>query len=420
MNQVVAKPLQAGDIDESGNKYFPVHQKQWEAINCDKPIVAVVAGTGGGKSYCAVLWLAQQIRKHPKGEFIVVSPSFSFMNRTILKELKKCFRDTDVNGIWQENKKRYLCDCGASIWFFSADNPESIEGIHAHGAVIDEAGQMSYDVFDATNRRVSQKDGQIFISTTPYKFNWLYDKIYMEWKNGNDEIECFSFPSTLNPTYSKKKYEANKKSMAPWRFKMMHLGEFTRPDGLVYPEMNMCICEVSELPPIASGIHGGLDFGFNHATVALAGYLAPNKQNESTLWIVYEKYKTGQSLSEFCTGYSGSRKLGEPLLKKPMWWCDNARPDSIKQLRRELGFNARKAKKGPGSLQAGIDLVTGLIRSGRLKLLRDATPNLLKEADLYTYKPAKKEGEFLDQPLPINDDACDALRYLCLSLQKRF
>lgn len=387
--------------DEDGNpaKHFPCHDGQRQVLESEARITAAIAGTGGGKTAVIPLWLMKQIGRKPDAEIICVSPNFKMLRRTLLKELQSSFEGTSFQGVYNETKWEYRTPTGARIYLYSADEPNSIQGVHADAAVIDECGMpiVKPAVFNVVRQRTNRKGAPILLTSTPYQFNWLYYDVYQPYLDGNKDYNVVSFSSLSNPTYSKEEFERERKRLAPWKFEMLYEGKFTRPDGLVYEGLPNCLIEPKDIPRGDHTWIAGLDFGFNDPMAALAGFV-----DDNCLYVVYEKYQSGKTVREFAL---------DGLPTKPLWWCDSARPDSIKELRK-LGFKARRTKKFAGSVKDNIDYVNGLIRTGRLKVVQAYCPNLVDEADVYTYLPSDKEGEYTDKPIDARNHACDALAYL--------
>ena len=186
---------------------------------------------------------------------------------------------------------------------------------------------------------------------------------------------------------------------------MLYDGQFCRAAGLVYPDLWDCITDIKEIP--VGRIVGGLDFGFNDPFAALAGVL----DADDCLWLFYERYIREKTLEEHAPH----------LPKSAAWYCDSARPDSIRSLKK-LGFQARPCKKGTGSIEEGINLVHQRIRRGGLKIVRlnekVLCPQLLAEAETYHY-PTKDEESTGDKPVGEGDHALDALRYLVSMIDRR-
>ena len=71
---------------------------------------------------------------------------------------------------------------------------------------------------------------------------------------------------------------------------------------------------------------------------------------------------------------------------------------------------------GPNAIRAGIAAVHGRLESGRLRVVRDACPNLLLEAGRYRYDP--DGGDTEESPLDRDNHALAALRYLIGGLDR--
>ena len=56
-----------------------------------------------------------------------------------------------------------------------------------------------------------------------------------------------------------------------------------------------------------------------------------------------------------------------------------------------------------------------MIKTRRIKVRKDATPNLIRELGLYVWDDkASLRGD--EKPLKVNDHAMDAMRYLCRTI----
>ena len=92
--------------------------------------------------------------------------------------------------------------------------------------------------------------------------------------------------------------------------------------------------------------------------------------------------------------------------KKDMIRADNARPELISHLKRE-GFSIRAADKWKGSVEDGITY----LRSFDEIVIHEDCINTIKEAELWSYKTDKINGEPLSELVDANNHAFDALRY---------
>jgi hypothetical protein len=71
---------------------------------------------------------------------------------------------------------------------------------------------------------------------------------------------------------------------------------------------------------------------------------------------------------------------------------------------------------GPNAIRAGIAAVHGRLESGRLKVVREACPNLVHEAARYRYDPDTDPHD--ENPLDRDNHALAALRYLVAGLDR--
>jgi phage terminase large subunit len=150
------------------------------------------------------------------------------------------------------------------------------------------------------------------------------------------------------------------------------------------------------LPKAFDRIVAGLDFGYGHPTA-----LTVIGQAGGNYYIVDEVYK--RALTSFDIVEAVKKKSEQWKIKQI--YCDWARPEIIKDLQ-----NAKlPATEAIKTVFDGILYVQGLVNSGRLYVANDCAYTL-REFDSYVWARGDK-----DQPLKINDDALDAVRYCLFS-----
>lgn len=207
---------------------------------------------------------------------------------------------------------------------------------------------------------------------------------------------------------SNPEYIANLKALPPVERARLLDGDWSvRREGLVYAGFDGCIMD--GMAPDRSGpTVGGIDFGFHNPFAAIYGHL----DHDDVLWITGMRYKSG------CTIPTHQ----EALPKNVRWWCDPSGAEPIRQLR-DFGHEVRPCVHMPTRLSsgetrkpllAGIDMVSERIRTGRLKIIREACLPLVRELGMYHYDEEKQSEE----PVKEDDHACDALRYLVVGLDR--
>jgi Terminase large subunit, T4likevirus-type, N-terminal len=138
---------------------------------------------------------------------------------------------------------------------------------------------------------------------------------------------------------------------------------------------------------------GGIDFGYRNPFAAIWGVL----DRDDVLWLTGEHYCCNQPLS-----YHAAR-----IPRDVTWYADPSGAGEISELNC-AGFVVRR---GNNAIRPGIIAVSARIADGRLRILKDACPNLLREATLYRYD-SEREARRAETPLGEHDHALDALRYL--------
>src|SRR5262249_39897561 len=88
--------------------------------------------------------------------------------------------------------------------------------------------------------------------------------------------------------------------------------------------------------------------------------------------------------------------------------------------REAMRARGRVGPRGEHDIRRGIAAVTARLRTGRLKVRRDACPNLLTEARLYRYPTDAERALRGENPVDEHNHALGALRYLISRLDAHF
>ena len=381
-----------------------LHKGQTKVWNSKAKYVAMIAGVGSGKSWMGPIWLYREIQNDPKGAYLVVSPTYQMFQRIVLPKTREFF-DKMVHGEYKASERAYYLPTGGVIYFGSADNPFTLEGVHVRAAWLDEAGQMRREVWEVIMRRIGFYNGRVLITTTPYNLGWLKTEVYDKWKAGDKDYDVIQFASIMNPYYPKEEFERAKLTLPEWKFKMFYMGEFARPEGLVYEDFNPGhhIVEPFDIPSDWRRIIG-VDLGYNNPTAAV--WLAEN--NDGVLYAYREYYERNKLPEE-----SGRDILrlseGEKIERV---YCDPSNPAAIEQYRR-IGLPVAPADN---SVKNGIEQVISHLKSDKLFIFRGLN-NLLDEIENYRWKT--HGTAVFDEPVKEYDHAVDALRYAITTYKKQ-
>lgn len=187
-----------------------------------------------------------------------------------------------------------------------------------------------------------------------------------------------------------------RKIVDPEGYQIYGLGEWGEIGGLILH--NWEVREVSQNLNDYDDIAIGQDFGFNHANaILLLGW------KDDNIYIIDEIYLHEKDTSEVI---QEAIKHAIPTNKR--MWCDSAEPDRIKEWIKAGYRLAKGVDKGGsrGSVKAQIDWL-----KQRYIYVNPHCVNTIKELQQWKWKKDERTGEFLDDPVPIMDDAMAALRY---------
>lgn len=371
-------------------KEITLHYYQTKALRSMARFIALIAGTGGGKTFFGPIWLYKEVSEYPTDQYFVIAPTYKMLMRATVPMLIELFRGTDAEGEFNQSKGLYLLPQGGLIWFGSADRPETLEAGQYRAAWLDEAGQMKYMVWVVIQARLGLKQGRALITTTPYAMNWLYKEFYKRWVDDDPNYDVIQYRSIDSPYYPKEEYERAKTALSEQLFDMRYKGQFRKMEGLVYPDFSQDHIIGDFDVPTKWTKQGAVDFGFNNPFVILKGAL----DRDDVLYIYSESYKSKTLLSEHAERMRDIDYVGDPSGKR-----------EIEELRNmEISINAADSE-----VALGIQKVNERIKTNRLKVFKSCK-NLIDEFETYHYIEEK------DKPEKKDDHCMDALRYLIMEL----
>lgn len=365
------------EVTPEGKLRLHFHRGQWQAWQSTRRIVAVIAGTQGGKTSFGPPWLQRAIQQAGPGDYMVVTPTFPLLELKALPEFRRYFEDILALGSYRASPARVFSfsesgqlrtfggsgyEYRTNVFFGYAAEPESLESATAKAAWLDEAGQKRFKVesWEAIMRRLSIYRGRVLLTTTPYNLGWLKQRIWDRWKAGDSDIEVARFESIANPLFSREEWEDAKKRLPAWKFDMFYRAIFTRPAGLIYDVFDEARHKVPRFPvPDHWPRYLGLDFG----GVNTAGLFYAGEPGTNRLYL-YREYKAGGRTA---------REHVEHLLKGepgvPFAVGGSKSEGQWRQEFRAAGLPVR----GPAvaDVEVGIDRVYGRHKAGEILVFED-------------------------------------------------
>lgn len=374
----------------------------------------MVGGAGSGKSFFAsqkivVRCLMSKIR------FIVLRKVARTNRQSTFKRIQNQINMWGLSSLVRVNKTDMTMSFsnGSEIIFLGVDDPEKLKSLEQVDSIwIEEATEMSEHDFEQIDLRMRGKSNtyrQILLTFNPISsFHWLKKKFFMEViKDGQVEYQC----SDPNGHIYKSTYKNNSfiddiyaqkiermRITSPELYKIYGEGLWGVLKGLIYSPPILA----DKFPTHFDKQLYGLDFGFNHPTCLL--HFGTKDFNPTTKkGYIYVTEKIYQS--DLTTPDLAALMKELNVSKTHAIYADPAEPDRINELRKH-GFNVQRAKKGQGSVNAGIDFVKACTI-----VSKESNTNYNNERSTYCWEYDDISGEYLDTPVGLNDHAMDAERY---------
>ena len=246
---------------------------------------------------------------------------------------------------------------------------------------------------------------QIRMTFNPVNQNHWIKKLFFDIPDPNVFTHSSTFEQNRFIDDAYRQRMERRRLLDPEGYRIYGLGEWGEIGGLILHnwEVKDVSLNLSDYDDVAIG----QDFGFNHANaVLLLGW------KDSNIYILQELYGFEKDSSEWI---DEALRVGLPTNKR--MWCDSAEPDRIKMWQKGGYYLAKGVDKGgsAGSVKAQIDWLKGGTLKGRKIdrriFIHPSCVNTIKEIQQWKWKKDERSGEYLDEPVPVCDDAMAALRY---------
>ena len=418
------------EIDGDGVRLTP-HLGQLRAWDSRARIIAMIAGSQGGKTSFGPWWLEREISWVGAGDYLAATSSYDLFKLKMLPALREVFEHVlGIGRYWSGSKIIEIADphtgqfaarrvddpMYARIILRSAAAKGGMEAATAKAAWLDEAGQDEFPltVWEAVQRRLTLSLGRVLLTTTLYNLGWVKQQILDQ--DGHGGIEVVQFESIENPAFPREEFERLRDTMPTWKFNMFMRGLAERPPGMIYSdfvheyrERGGHLVKPFDLPsdwPRFVGVDPGV---INTCLVWLAA--AP----DGDLFAFREQLGGRKSAEEHARAALELAAADGALVKK---WAVGAKSE-IYHREDWLKAGARNVVEPDyAAVEARIDKVIGLLRLNRLFFF-DTLTGTLDQLGTYA-RVLDSAGE----PTPeIKDKArfhfLDALGYAALALGKR-
>ena len=246
---------------------------------------------------------------------------------------------------------------------------------------------------------------QIRMTFNPVNKNHWIKKQFFDYTDADTMTHHSTFLTNKFIDDAYKRRMERRKKVDPEGYRIYGLGEWGEIGGLILH--NWDIADISQNLNDYDDIAIGQDFGFNHANAILLLGI-----KDDNIYILDEIYVHEKETAEIIP-----LAIQKAFPTNKRMWCDSAEPDRIKTWK-SAGYRlAKGVDKGgsQGSVKAQIDWLKGIVSKGKViqrKIyVHPHCINTIKELQQWKWKKDERSGEYLDEPVPIMDDAMAALRY---------
>lgn len=377
-----------------------LHPKQFDAYSFTAQFGACICGVQSGKTYLGAVWAQKKIQEYPTSNGLIAAPTVKILQHSTLEKFFGLF--PEYRKYYKEQKGEIELPSGAKIFIRSTDDPLGVEGMTINWAWLDEAGMMKRMMWLVIKARVSTTRGQVLMTTTPYNLGWLYQEVYLPWKEKTDpDLAVFTWKSVENPYFPADYYEKEKNRLGAEEFARRYEGEFTRLEGLIWELPNNAVVHDSPMLErilrFPDRVIGGLDWGYHNPTGLLVVYV-----KDATYYVMHEWKAAGKTTPEIID----RAKIYAKDDRVTLWFPDPAEPDRIEEMKR-FGLPIGDTNK---DVLVGLSHVGALLREGRL-LIHSSCRELLDEIGQYQWEENTEGKAVKERPLKVDDHLCDALRY---------
>ena len=398
---------------------FKPHGAQLEILKGLTKTNIIEAGRQMGKSILVGYICVRELLK-PNTKTWIVAPYIKQTNIIWDYVYPTCSRYPDTFKIRVDQKRIECKQTGSILECHTAENPAGLLGATLTGLVLDEAAEMSQEIWEQRlEPTLTVKNGWcIMISTPITEENWFH-QLYVKAKTGElSDSAAFHFTSYDNPYQNKEAIDRIRERIPEFRFQQQYMAIPHSDSGLVFKDVNRAIVNA---PPINSGRVGENRFilGWDPARARdysvicvvdrVTGHLVYFDRSNSVEWdtqqdrvlLIAKRYGNAKIIMD-ATG------IGDPLL-------NGLQTKAIKE-KWQIFVEPYKISTN----RAKVELIETLaVMIQEWEITYPPIPELLHELKSFRYFESEAGNIRYDHPKGEHDDAVSALA-LCAWEQRKF
>lgn len=410
----------------SAFKFLPFSQKQKKLLTwwlsdspyCTRDMVIADGSIRSGKTIAMLdSFLMWSLDRFVNQVFIVAGRSAGTLKRNVLRPM---FQILTAKGIpYSYNRSDNYIIIGSNVYYcFGAVNESSqdvLQGLTAAGALADEVALFPQSFIEQMIARCSVAGSRVWMNCNP-ESPYHYIKTDFIDKAKEKNILHLHFTLDDNLSLSAEIKERYRRMYSGVWFDRMILGLWRIAEGIIFDMFSDANLYTDKTRP--EGLAGNaqryiaIDYGTTNPMVFLDIY-----DDGHDIWVEREYYYNSRDTGAQKTDaeYMDDLKLFVGI-ERPRFVIIDPSAASFKELLRREGF---RVKEADNEVNDGIRVMAMMIQLGWLHV-HERCKNFRKELQVYAWdeKAAIERGE--EKPIKRYDHACDACRYYCKTMIKRW
>lgn len=372
----------------------------------DSKIILDQGGTRSSKSYSIAQLMILKVITERNKRVIVCRKTFAALRKTLLRDFIKVLGQHNIldKFIYNKSNATLLCkQTKSTIEFVGLEDSLKIQGLSCNYFVIEEAIEVEYPIFQQLILRMTDpssdgKKNQCYLLYNPSNVHsWIKTKIIDKRTDYDLIISTYEDNSFLTLDAIKEIELLKQTDHDAWL--CYGQGDWSSVKGAIFKNYDTYdTLDESEIDEV----YYGLDFGFVNDITAVSKVYVKKKTKELFIEQIFgERGLTNQDISEQLFSQINNRNVHIV--------ADSAEMKSIEELRRLGWKHIQGVKKGPNSINFGIQLMK------QYKIHLNSTSNdLITEFQNYKWIEGK-DGEALNLPCDDFNHYIDSIRYVVMT-----
>src|SRR5574344_360845 len=347
-------------------------------------------GSRTGKTYNIMIWLIMFALRNPRIRIAVVRATRPALEASALMDFKDIMRRL---GLFDERrmlntKLIYTFENEPFFEFFGTDDEQRVKKRKRDILFCNEANELKPDTWTQLQLRTTKFTILDYIPS-------FSDDHWLCQVNAEKDRTFFTITTYKDNPFLEERIIREIESLREKNFSLWQIygeGKQCMVEGLIFPNFKV----VTKIPTWCTKRWVGIDYGFTNDPTAIV--LVGLYRDE--LYLDEIEYSSGLLSKDIIASLNK-----RPTLKQLELIAENADPRLNKEIS-NAGFHVITAKKGKGSIEAGI-MAMQLYNIH----VTEHSYNVIKELRNYTYLQTR-EGKFLNRPIDKYNHAMDAIRYV--------